>query len=252
MLLVLTLHQLMRCFSQIYGVRNAFLSGLPEKVNLLFISVTDVQNILRRNPRPDLLRIAHARLVARVGCIVDHFHDGLPLTDAMMRKFPAAGCAYCHTKPCTCGETRPEPSLLAYDPVQYEWTLNQWTSHMDAVYGDRNRRKGEDYVLQRLTNELGELLSLALRLPADDRDQADILNEFADELADVLSWIMTSSNVLGLDLGESVASRYHRGCTSCHMTPCRCMRFSRRQVSWDKITVETLPPDAPSEHLPRD
>lgn len=248
----MTLNALMQRFAAIYGVRNAFLTGLPQKVNLLFISTTDVQNVIRRARRDDLLAVSYARLFSRVGCIVEHFRGGLPLTQAMMEKFPSVGCAYCHTKPCTCGETRPDPSVLPSNPEQADWTLADWSKHMSDVYGERNRRKGIDYVMGRLTNEIGELLSLAMRLPELEGNQEQTLHEFSLELADVISWIMTSANVLSVDLEQAVARRYKNGCTSCQAIPCTCAHFSRRQVSWDTLSGEAVDVAVPSEQLPRE
>ena len=41
------------------------------------------------------------------------------------------------------------------------------------------------------------------------------------ELSDVLAWVASLANQLGLSL-EQAAARYANGCPKCHAAPCRC------------------------------
>lgn len=251
----MTLYEHEQHFSAVYGRRNAlFLRGIGERIDLLSIGVSDLQDAVRRGRRHDLLSIALARLVSRVFCVVDHFRGGLDLTAAMEEKFPASGCSYCHHLPCQCGDdSRPEATLAAASSDdQRAWSLQRWADHMDAVYGPRNRAKGFEHVITRLFREVEELRVVTLRLPWMDQPADAILHEHALELADVLSWIMTASNVLGVKLGEAVDGRYAGGCTTCHAMLCQCRHFYRMQIDWERLLEQpAIDIDTSSQSLPR-
>jgi len=41
------------------------------------------------------------------------------------------------------------------------------------------------------------------------------------EFADVLAWVATLANQMGIDLNDAIG-RYADGCPRCHVVPCRC------------------------------
>jgi NTP pyrophosphatase (non-canonical NTP hydrolase) len=63
-----------------------------------------------------------------------------------------------------------------------------------------------------LAEELGELAQ-AVRKGTADRQ--------ADELSDVLAWLASIANQLGLSLDQA-AARFADGCPKCGAVPCRC------------------------------
>lgn len=83
---------------------------------------------------------------------------------------------------------------------------------MDATYGSRDSARGETAAVAWLAEELGEL-SQAVRKGS----RAQQLHE----LGDVLAWLASLANQLGLSL-EEAASRYNAGCPSCGLVPCGC------------------------------
>ena len=83
---------------------------------------------------------------------------------------------------------------------------------MDATYGSRDSARGETAAVAWLAEELGEL-SQAVRKGS----RAQQLHE----LGDVLAWLASLANQLGLSL-EEAASRYEAGCPSCGLVPCGC------------------------------
>jgi NTP pyrophosphatase (non-canonical NTP hydrolase) len=42
------------------------------------------------------------------------------------------------------------------------------------------------------------------------------------EFADVLAWLVTIANVVGVDLTEAVMAKYGSGCPGCGELACRC------------------------------
>jgi NTP pyrophosphatase (non-canonical NTP hydrolase) len=61
--------------------------------------------------------------------------------------------------------------------------------------------------------EVGELAT-ALRSGSHDERRL--------EFADVLAWLATLANAVGVDLDEAVAHKYGQGCPGCRSVPCRC------------------------------
>jgi NTP pyrophosphatase (non-canonical NTP hydrolase) len=83
---------------------------------------------------------------------------------------------------------------------------------MERTYGRRDRDRGRAATVAWLAEEVGEL-SRAVRKGTRD--------EQLHELGDVLAWLTSLANQLGLSLEEAVA-RYERGCPTCASIPCEC------------------------------
>ena len=90
--------------------------------------------------------------------------------------------------------------------------MTAFQAMMRAHYGERAERRGRDATVAWLAEELGEL-ARAIRKGS----RADQL----DELGDVLAWLASLANQLGLDLSDA-ATRYAAGCPKCGASPCRC------------------------------
>jgi NTP pyrophosphatase (non-canonical NTP hydrolase) len=63
-----------------------------------------------------------------------------------------------------------------------------------------------------LAEEVGELARAARKGTRDEQSH---------ELGDVLAWLASLANQLGLSLDDAVA-RYADGCPRCRATPCHC------------------------------
>ena len=83
---------------------------------------------------------------------------------------------------------------------------------MDAEYGARDAARGLPASVAWLTEEVGEL---ARAIRKGDRTHQ------IEELGDVLAWLASIANQLGLSL-EEAAARYADGCPKCSAIPCRC------------------------------
>jgi NTP pyrophosphatase (non-canonical NTP hydrolase) len=83
---------------------------------------------------------------------------------------------------------------------------------MDDVYGERDRARGVPATVAWLAEEVGELAKAVRKGTIDEQ---------VHELGDVLAWLASLANQLGLSL-EDAAARYASGCPRCGATPCRC------------------------------
>jgi NTP pyrophosphatase (non-canonical NTP hydrolase) len=90
--------------------------------------------------------------------------------------------------------------------------LGELQQLMTRIYGDRDRDRGIAPTIAWLAEEFGELAQAARK-----GSRAEQLHE----LSDVLAWLASLANQLGLSL-EDAAARYADGCPVCGSTPCRC------------------------------
>jgi NTP pyrophosphatase (non-canonical NTP hydrolase) len=80
------------------------------------------------------------------------------------------------------------------------------------TYLERDQERGVDGTFRWLVEEVGEL---ARSLRTEDASNR------AHEVGDVLAWLASVANLVGVDL-EEAASRYAAGCPRCGSTPCAC------------------------------
>jgi NTP pyrophosphatase (non-canonical NTP hydrolase) len=90
--------------------------------------------------------------------------------------------------------------------------LGQLQELMERTYGERDIERGIPATVAWLAEELGELAQAARK-----GTKAQQLHE----LSDVLAWVASLANQLGLSLDEAV-SRYAEGCPKCGRAPCCC------------------------------
>jgi NTP pyrophosphatase (non-canonical NTP hydrolase) len=93
-------------------------------------------------------------------------------------------------------------------------TLAQLQQLIRDIYDAKDRRRGVEGTFMWFMEEVGEL-SAALRT-GDDRRNLE------EEFADVLAWLATLANVVGVDLEAALRAKYGGGCPGCRQTPCVC------------------------------
>ena len=90
--------------------------------------------------------------------------------------------------------------------------LSEFQQLMRDTYGERDRARGVDRTFAWVVEEVGEL-SRAIRRGAPDN--------LVVELSDVLAWLASLADQLGVSLDEA-AARYADGCPKCGARPCVC------------------------------
>jgi NTP pyrophosphatase (non-canonical NTP hydrolase) len=83
---------------------------------------------------------------------------------------------------------------------------------IERTFGDRDRARGVPASVAWLAEEVGEL---AQAVRKGNRDQQ------VHEFGDVIAWVATLANQMGVDLTEAVR-RYADGCPRCGAIPCAC------------------------------
>jgi NTP pyrophosphatase (non-canonical NTP hydrolase) len=91
-------------------------------------------------------------------------------------------------------------------------TLTDLQDVIERTFGDRDRARGVPATVAWLAEELGELAQAVRKGSADQQRH---------EFGDVLAWVATLANQMGIDLTEAV-QRYAHGCPRCAVLPCAC------------------------------
>jgi NTP pyrophosphatase (non-canonical NTP hydrolase) len=90
--------------------------------------------------------------------------------------------------------------------------LSEFQTRMRTLYGERDSARGTPATVAWLAEEVGELARAVRKgSPAEQ----------LHELGDVLAWLASLADQLGLSLADA-AGRYADGCPACGATPCAC------------------------------
>ena len=92
-------------------------------------------------------------------------------------------------------------------------TLSDLQRIIRDIYGAKDGRRGVEGTFMWFMEEVGEL-SAALRGGSQE--------ERVLEFADVLAWLATLANAVGVDLDKAIERKYGSGCPGCGRTPCVC------------------------------
>jgi NTP pyrophosphatase (non-canonical NTP hydrolase) len=92
-------------------------------------------------------------------------------------------------------------------------TLSELQRIIRQTYGDKDQRRGVPATFMWFVEEIGELAT-ALRSGSPE--------EQAAEFADVLAWLATLANGVGVDLDRAIKDKYGGGCPGCKQVPCAC------------------------------
>ncbi len=93
------------------------------------------------------------------------------------------------------------------------FSLEQLQRVIRDTYDAKDRRRGAEGTFMWFMEEVGELAA-ALR-GGNPQEQAE-------EFADVLAWLATMANIVGVDLEAAVQAKYGSGCPGCRQSPCVC------------------------------
>lgn len=83
---------------------------------------------------------------------------------------------------------------------------------IERTFGERDRARGTAATVAWLAEEVGEL---AQAVRKGNRNQQ------VHEFGDVIAWVATLANQMGVDLTEAI-QRYAAGCPRCGSLPCTC------------------------------
>ena len=91
--------------------------------------------------------------------------------------------------------------------------IKEFQKLMEQLYFSRDTKRGEEKTLSWLEDEVQELREA---LKEGDMKEAE------KESADVLAWLASLANVVGIDLEKAALSKYNNKCPKCKQNPCDC------------------------------
>jgi len=91
-------------------------------------------------------------------------------------------------------------------------TLAELQDVIDRTFGERDSARGVPASVAWLAEEVGELAQAVRKGSPEEQ-----IHEFAD----VLAWVASLANQMGVDLSAAV-ERYANGCPRCGAIPCAC------------------------------
>jgi len=91
--------------------------------------------------------------------------------------------------------------------------IREFQIHIWNIYKEHDSRRGVENTLKWFLSEVYEFTKAV--------EKGD-LNSIREEAADVLAWLSSVLNLLGIDLEGAALDRYGRGCPKCNSIPCKC------------------------------
>jgi NTP pyrophosphatase (non-canonical NTP hydrolase) len=239
---IMTFQERLENLWELFELRNAIYHRGDSLKELLIVGIAHFGRLLRKSERdPAVLGKALASIFSRTSTWANTFNR-LPIVDALCEKYPVGRCAYCGETQCTCQpDKRPiitHATILAEE--QRSWSVNEWTAHLDTVYGATNRQRGLHFAYLRLFEEIGEIgLVQLLDVYNPELSLDDVRRNMAREFADVFAWIMSISAMIEIDLDKVLDEQYPHVHRRCGQRPCICGPFHQYPRSATGTRVES-------------
>jgi NTP pyrophosphatase (non-canonical NTP hydrolase) len=91
--------------------------------------------------------------------------------------------------------------------------IHEFQEMMKHLYFKRDMERGVEGTYNWLVDEVAEL---GEELKGTDRKATE------KEFADVIAWLASLANIMGIDLEKSALDKYPHKCPKCQASPCQC------------------------------
>lgn len=92
--------------------------------------------------------------------------------------------------------------------------IHEFQEMMRQLYFKRDSERGINGTYMWLVDELEELGEELLK--QTDREATE------KEFADVIAWLASLANIMGIDLEKAAINKYNYKCPKCQQSPCQC------------------------------
>jgi NTP pyrophosphatase (non-canonical NTP hydrolase) len=92
--------------------------------------------------------------------------------------------------------------------------ISEFQQMMRQLYFKRDFERGVEGTFHWLVDEVEELREELKK--GTDREATE------KEFADVIAWLASLANIMGIDLEQAAVNKYNYKCPKCQQTPCRC------------------------------
>ena len=91
--------------------------------------------------------------------------------------------------------------------------IREFQKMMKELYYSRDSERGVEGTFNWLVDEVAEL---GEELKGSDKQAME------KEFADVLAWLASLANIMGVNLEQAALSKYNNKCPKCKQSPCQC------------------------------
>jgi len=92
--------------------------------------------------------------------------------------------------------------------------ISEFQQMMRHLYFKRDSERGVEGTYNWLVDEVSELGEELKK--GTDREAAE------KEFADVIAWLASLANIMGIDLERAAINKYNYKCPRCRQSPCQC------------------------------
>jgi NTP pyrophosphatase (non-canonical NTP hydrolase) len=92
--------------------------------------------------------------------------------------------------------------------------ISEFQQMMRHLYFKRDSERGVEGTYKWLVDEVAELGDELKK--GTDRESAE------KEFADVIAWLASLANIMGIDLERAAVNKYNYKCPKCLQSPCQC------------------------------
>ena len=93
--------------------------------------------------------------------------------------------------------------------------VSDFQNLMKKLYFHKDSKRGIKDTFIWLVEEIGELAKI-LKYQNIDKEKA------AEEIADIIAWTNSLSNLLDIDIEKALYDKYPNRCIKCNSIPCQC------------------------------
>ena len=91
--------------------------------------------------------------------------------------------------------------------------IQEFQKMMRDLYYSRDSERGVEGTFNWLVDEVAEL---GEELKGSDKQAME------KEFADVIAWLASLANIMGVNLEQAALSKYNNKCPKCKQSPCQC------------------------------
>jgi NTP pyrophosphatase (non-canonical NTP hydrolase) len=92
--------------------------------------------------------------------------------------------------------------------------ISEFQQMMRHLYFKRDSERGVEGTYKWLVDEVAEL--------GEELKKGTDMEAAEKEFADVIAWLASLANVMGIDLERAAVNKYNYKCPKCQQSPCQC------------------------------
>ena len=92
--------------------------------------------------------------------------------------------------------------------------ISEFQQMMRHLYFKRDSERGVEGTYEWLVDEVAEL--------GQELKNGTDMEAAEKEFADVIAWLASLANVIGIDLERAAVNKYNYKCPKCRQSPCQC------------------------------